>query len=75
MGLYDLGCAAGPTIGPIIAGYAVDAKGWRWSFYEMIWISGFALALLSFTLPEVSAIVGPGLDNSPFWGEFFTQFP
>ena len=53
MGLYDLACAAGPTLGPIVAGFAVVANGWRWAFWEMLWITGFALALLSFTMPEV----------------------
>lgn len=53
MGLYDLACAAGPTLGPIVAGFAVEANGWRWAFWEMLWITGFALALLSFTMPEV----------------------
>jgi MFS family permease len=54
MGLYDLACAAGPTLGPIVAGFAVVANGWRWAFWEMLWITGFALALLSFSMPEVS---------------------
>jgi MFS family permease len=53
MGLYDLACAAGPTLGPIVAGFAVEANGWRWAFWEMLWITGFALLVLSFTLPEV----------------------
>jgi DHA1 family multidrug resistance protein-like MFS transporter len=54
MGLYDLACAAGPTLGPIVAGFAVVANGWRWAFWEMLWITGFALLVLSFTMPEVS---------------------
>jgi MFS family permease len=56
MGLYDLACAAGPTLGPIVAGFAVVANGWRWAFWEMLWITGFALALLSFSMPEVSLL-------------------
>jgi len=54
MGLYDLACAAGPTLGPIVAGFAVVANGWRWAFWEMLWITGFALVVLSFSMPEVS---------------------
>ena len=57
MGLYDLACAAGPTLGPIVAGFAVVANGWRWAFWEMLWITGFALALLSFSMPEVSLLL------------------
>lgn len=60
MGLYDLACAAGPTLGPIVAGFAVVANGWRWAFWEMLWITGFALIVLSFTMPEV------GLSSSSF---------
>jgi MFS family permease len=59
MGLYDLACAAGPTLGPIVAGFAVVANGWRWAFWEMLWITGFALALLSFSMPEVSLLLPP----------------
>jgi MFS family permease len=59
MGLYDLACAAGPTLGPIVAGFAVVANGWRWAFWEMLWITGFALALLSFSMPEVSLLPPP----------------
>jgi MFS family permease len=53
MGLYDLACAAGPTLGPIVAGFAVVANGWRWAFWEMLWITGFALIVLGITMPEV----------------------
>jgi len=64
MGLYDLACAAGPTLGPIVAGFAVVANGWRWAFWEMLWITGFALALLSFSMPEVS--LPPSPLSSPY---------
>jgi hypothetical protein len=65
MGLYDLACAAGPTLGPIVAGFAVVANGWRWAFWEMLWITGFALASLSFSMPEVS-LSSFFLHTSPF---------
>ena len=55
MGLYGLAAGASPALAPIIAGFAVEAKGWRWAFWIMLWLSGFALALLIFTLPETSA--------------------
>lgn len=55
MGLYGLAASSGPALAPVISGYAVTAKGWRWSFYEMLWLSGFSLALLAFTMPETSA--------------------
>jgi len=55
MGLYGLAAGTAPALAPIIAGFAVEANGWRWAFWEMLWLSGFSLALLIFTLPETSA--------------------
>ncbi|WWC64926.1 uncharacterized protein I303_107540 [Kwoniella dejecticola CBS 10117] len=55
MGLWGLSAGASPALAPIIAGFAVEAKGWRWSFWEMLWLSGFTLSLAIFLLPETSA--------------------
>ncbi|WWC72328.1 uncharacterized protein I206_106290 [Kwoniella pini CBS 10737] len=55
MGLWGLSAGAAPALAPIIAGFAVEYKGWRWSFWEMLWLSGFTLALAIFFLPETSA--------------------
>ena len=54
MGLYGLSAGASPALAPVVAGFAVQFKGWRWAFWEMLWLSGFTLALLFFLLPEVS---------------------
>jgi MFS family permease len=56
MGLYGLAAASGPALAPVISGYAVVANGWRWAFWIMLWLSGFSLALLAFTMPEVSRL-------------------
>jgi MFS family permease len=53
MGLYGLAAASGPAIAPVVSGYAVVANGWRWAYWEMLWLSGFSLLLLGFTMPEV----------------------
>lgn len=34
---------AGPSVGPMIAGFSVPAKNWRWSMWEILWISSFSL--------------------------------
>jgi MFS family permease len=52
--LFQLSAAAGPALGPVWGSFAVEAKGWRWSFWTMLWLSGFTLVLLVFLLPEVS---------------------
>ncbi|KAK4686128.1 MFS transporter, DHA1 family, multidrug resistance protein, partial [Tremellales sp. Uapishka_1] len=55
MGLYGLAASSGPALAPVVAGFAVQANGWRWSFWEMLMLSGFSLVLLFFTLPETSS--------------------
>ena len=30
---------AGPSLGPLVAGFAVTAEGWRWSLWETLWVS------------------------------------
>lgn len=49
----QLSAAAGPALGPVWGSFAVEAKGWRWSFWTMLWLSGATLLVLIFFLPEV----------------------
>ncbi|GLA40455.1 hypothetical protein AnigIFM63309_008288 [Aspergillus niger] len=46
---------AAPVLGPLVGGFAASAKGWTWTIWELLWISGFALVLLVFFLPETFA--------------------
>ncbi|KAF2436712.1 MFS general substrate transporter [Tothia fuscella] len=46
----------GPVMGPLIGGFAVENEDWTWTIWELIWLSGFCLVLLIFTLPETSAV-------------------
>lgn len=43
------------SLGPVVAGFAVQKEGWRWSTWELLWISGPALILMFFLLPETSS--------------------
>jgi DHA1 family multidrug resistance protein-like MFS transporter len=54
MSLYGFAAAAGPGLGPIAVAWAIDAKGWRWAFWEMLWLSGAAVIFLAVFMPEVS---------------------
>ena len=45
----------GPSLGPLISGFAVTAKGWRWSLWEIVWYSAPILILMVVCLPETSA--------------------
>ncbi|KDE06238.1 hypothetical protein MVLG_03397 [Microbotryum lychnidis-dioicae p1A1 Lamole] len=55
MGVYGLSAAGGPALGPVISGFAIAARGWHWSMWILLWLSGFALVFLTFTLTETSA--------------------
>lgn len=44
----------GPALGPVIGGFAVQAMGWRWSSWELLWLSAPILIVLSIALPETS---------------------
>lgn len=47
-------CSAVLTFFPSLlqGGFAAQANGWRWPIYELLWISAFALIVLSLLLPE-----------------------
>lgn len=44
----------GPAIGPLLSGYAVMAKGWRWGLWEILWAAGPVFILMFLCLPETS---------------------
>ncbi|KZF19195.1 benomyl/methotrexate resistance protein [Xylona heveae TC161] len=44
----------GPALGPVIAGFSVAAENWRWSLWEILWLSGPIFILLFVALPETS---------------------
>lgn len=53
--VWGIGAVLGPTMGPLIGGFAAEAKGWTWTIWELTWLSGFCLVLLFFTMPETSS--------------------
>lgn len=48
----------GPSLGPLLSGFAVPVKGWRWSLFESIWASSPVLLAMFISLPETS---GPNI--------------
>ncbi|KIY69130.1 MFS general substrate transporter [Cylindrobasidium torrendii FP15055 ss-10] len=52
IGIWSISAFAGPMTGPVVGGFAAQAEGWRWTLYELLWISGFTLMFLSLFLPE-----------------------
>lgn len=55
LGIWGIGAVSGPTLGPLIGGFAAEAKGWRWPIWELMWLSGGTLLVLIFLLPETSS--------------------
>ncbi|KAF2173275.1 hypothetical protein M409DRAFT_62830 [Zasmidium cellare ATCC 36951] len=49
-------CATlGPSLGPIVGNFAVQAETWRWSTWELLWLGGPTWLLMFFSLPDTSS--------------------
>lgn len=55
MSVWGIAAVLGPVLGPLIGGFAAEAKGWQWPIWELLWLSGFCLVFVFFFLPETSA--------------------
>lgn len=53
--VWGIFAACGPTVGPLVGGVAVEARGWTWSILIVLWVSGLTFIILFFLLPETSA--------------------
>jgi MFS transporter, DHA1 family, multidrug resistance protein len=51
---WVLSAWAGPAFGPVIGGFAAEAKGWRWPMWEITWMASLALVVLLVLMPETS---------------------
>jgi len=55
LAIWGVGAVCGPTLAPLLSGFAVQAKGWTWSIWELTWLSAFTWVVLFFLLPETSS--------------------
>ncbi|GME31185.1 Major facilitator superfamily [Neofusicoccum parvum] len=55
MAIWGIAAVCGPTMGPLVGGFAAQAKGWTWTIWELMWLSGFCLVFIFFFLPETSS--------------------
>ncbi|KAI9844360.1 MAG: hypothetical protein M1837_005664 [Sclerophora amabilis] len=53
--VWGLAAICGPVLGPLVGGFAAESKGWTWTIWELMWLSGACLAFLIFFLPETSS--------------------
>ncbi|RAH61573.1 MFS transporter [Aspergillus piperis CBS 112811] len=59
MAIYALFLSAGSQVGPLIAGYLVAARGWRWFFILCLIIAAVNFVTTFFFLPETLYEPGP----------------
>ncbi|KAK0552722.1 GTPase-activating protein [Tilletia horrida] len=56
LGIWGLSAVCGPTLGPLIGGFAFDHfQTYRWTLWPLLWLSGGVLIFLIFAMPETSA--------------------
>ena len=55
IGLWSLAAMSGPAVGPIVGGFAAQAKGWTWTIWPLMWLGGASIAWLAFSMPETSS--------------------
>ncbi len=53
--IWGVGAVLGPTMGPLLGGFAAQANGWRWPIWILMWLSGGTLIVLFFFMPETSS--------------------
>ncbi|KAK9369213.1 major facilitator superfamily domain-containing protein [Lipomyces kononenkoae] len=54
LAMWSVAAVCGPVFGPFLGSVFAQIKGWRWTFWALSWISGFAFVVLLFLLPETS---------------------
>ncbi|KAI4130313.1 MAG: hypothetical protein LQ347_003435 [Umbilicaria vellea] len=53
--VWGVAAVCGPVLGPLVGGFAAQHKGWKWTIWELTWLSGACFILLCFFLPETSS--------------------
>lgn len=55
MMFWAFSMTTGPAVAPIIGGFSVVVKGWRWTSWEILWLAGPIFVSMFLFLPETSA--------------------
>jgi len=53
MTVWGVFAASAPSLGPLLRSFSARFEGWRWTIWELMWLSGATLVLLFF-FPETS---------------------
>ena len=38
--VWGISAVCGPALGPLVGGFAAERKGWTWTIWELLWLSG-----------------------------------
>lgn len=38
--VWGIAAVCGPALGPLVGGFAAERKGWTWTIWELLWLSG-----------------------------------
>jgi DHA1 family multidrug resistance protein-like MFS transporter len=55
MTLWGVFAASAPSLGPLLGSFSAYFEGWRWTIWELMWLSCASFVLLFFFFPETSA--------------------
>lgn len=55
MTLWGVFAASAPSLGPLLGSFSAYFEGWRWTMWELLWLSSASFVLLFFFFPETSA--------------------
>ena len=55
MAIWAAVAACAPACAPVLGGFSVPVKGWRYVQWELLWLTGPTFILMVFTLPETSS--------------------
>jgi DHA1 family multidrug resistance protein-like MFS transporter len=55
IGIFGAAGVLGPVLGPLVGGFAAQAKGWRWTIWELAWLCTVVLGMLFMLMPETSS--------------------
>ena len=55
MTLWGVFATCAPSLGPLLGSFSARFEGWRWTIWELMWLSSATFVLLFFFFPETSA--------------------
>ena len=53
--VWGIAAVCGPVLGPLVGGFAAQARDWSWTIWELMWLCGFSMVIFIFFLPETSS--------------------